>query len=194
MRKEKNQLYEIFQEYDFSFSEIEEIVSLFQLVHFKKNELIQKEGKIANNYYYLNSGFARSYVVDTDGNEVTTNLFSPKNIMLDMSSFFLKEFSIENYQAITDISCWKTTFENAQYLFHNMRNFRESGRARLVQEYHHLKTRSIAMITSPAKERYINLVKTNPELILNIPLKYIASYLGITDATLSRIRKEYVGK
>ena len=68
--------------------------------------------------------------------------------------------------------------------------FREVGRTRLVNNYFELKNHSISIIADPAKERYLNLIKSKPGIIQNVPLKQIATYLGITDTSLSRIRKE----
>jgi len=72
----------------------------------------------------------------------------------------------------------------------NIEAFREIGRTRLINNYFELKNHSVSVITDPAKERYLNLIKTKPSIVQNVPLKQIATYLGITDTSLSRIRKE----
>ena len=68
--------------------------------------------------------------------------------------------------------------------------FREVGRTRLVNNYFELKNHSISVIADQAKDRYLHLIKEKPSIVQNVPLKYIATYLGITDTSLSRIRKE----
>lgn len=68
--------------------------------------------------------------------------------------------------------------------------FREVGRTRLINNYFELKNHSISVIADQAKERYLNLLEEKPSIIKNVPLKHIATYLGITDTSLSRIRKE----
>jgi hypothetical protein len=68
--------------------------------------------------------------------------------------------------------------------------FREVGRTRLVNNYFELKNHSVSIIADPAKDRYLNLLKAKPDIVQNVPLKQIATYLGITDTSLSRIRKE----
>ena len=72
----------------------------------------------------------------------------------------------------------------------NIEAFREIGRTRLINNYFELKNHSVSVITDPAKERYLNLIKTKPSIVQNVPLKQIATYLGITDTSLSRIRNE----
>jgi hypothetical protein len=68
--------------------------------------------------------------------------------------------------------------------------FRDVGRTRLVNNYFELKNHSVSIIADPAKDRYLNLIKDKPDIVQNVPLKQIATYLGITDTSLSRIRKE----
>jgi hypothetical protein len=63
-----------------------------------------------------------------------------------------------------------------------------------VGSYFKLKERTILMITDTAKDRYEKLLKEKPDIFQNASLKHIATYLGITDTSLSRIRKEFVGK
>jgi hypothetical protein len=68
--------------------------------------------------------------------------------------------------------------------------FREVGRTRLVNNYFELKNHSVSIIADSAKDRYLNLIKLKVDIVQNVPLKQIATYLGITDTSLSRIRKE----
>jgi hypothetical protein len=79
-------------------------------------------------------------------------------------------------------------------LFHTLPEFREFGSSVLVKGFSVLKNSILGMITETAEERYANLIKTNPEVLQNAPLKTIAPYLGITDTSLSRIRKEFSHK
>ncbi|MEM6846421.1 MAG: Crp/Fnr family transcriptional regulator [Bacteroidota bacterium] len=183
-------LHKVFKNDNLSAEELETIVSRFTQVTFQKNEYILRAGEIAHYYYFVESGFIRSYAVDTDGNDITTNFYAKAQILIDWPSFFRKAPTKEFYQALTNCVAWRLGFDEFQQLFHSIESFREGGRSRLVGSYFTLKRRSIAMITDPAKERYLQLVKEAPELVQNVPLKHIASYLGVTDTSLSRIRKE----
>lgn len=180
----------IFSPTDFKKSELATILPKFKQVEFKKNDFLQKEGKTENQYWFLESGFARSYVNDTNGNDITTNFYSSGDVVIDWSSFFLRNPTRENIQALTDCVCWQLDFETFQQLFHGIETFREHGRRRLVSSYFALKNHSIAIIADQAKERYIQLLKDKPQIIQNVSLQHIASYLGITKYSLSRIRKE----
>ncbi len=184
-----NFLKTIFIPENFNAKEYEHILSQYQLVEITKNDFFIKEGTTAAYYYFLESGFARSYAIDLEGNDITTKFFSRGDIIIDWHSYFLKTKCREDIQAINNCKAWKITFENFMKLF-SIEAFREVGRTRLVNNYFELKNHSVSLIADPAKLRYLNLMKDKPDIIQNVPLKQIATYLGVTDTSLSRIRKE----
>lgn len=149
-----------------------------------------EEGKPAKYYWFVESGFIRSFVIDTAGNEVSTNFYGKTDIVIDWPAFFMRTPAKEFIQAITDCKCWQLDFETFQQLFHSIEAFREAGRASLVQSYFELKRHSTSLICDQAKDRYLRLLNEKRQIIQQVPLKQIASYLGITDTSLSRIRKE----
>lgn len=189
MMAEQNFLKTIFKEQNFNEVDLEKILNQYQRIEFTKNDFLIKEDSIANYYYFIESGFARSYVIDLEGNDISTKFFSVSDIVIDWHSYFLKTKCRENIQAITACVAWKISFENFMKLF-SIEAFREVGRTRLVNNYFELKNHSVSIIADPAKERYLNLLKLKPDIVQNVPLKQIATYLGITDTSLSRIRKE----
>lgn len=186
---EKHFLTTIFDPKNFKKEDLERILNQYERIEFDKNEFLIQEGSTANFYYFLESGFVRSYVMDLEGNDISTKFFSSTDIVIDWHSYFLKTKCRENMQAITACVAWKITFENFMKLF-AIEAFREVGRTRLVNNYFELKNHSVSIIADPAKDRYLNLLKTKPDIVQNVPLKQIATYLGITDTSLSRIRKE----
>jgi CRP-like cAMP-binding protein len=184
----------VFKANDFSVPELDVIIPSFTQITFAKNDYLLKEGKTEDYYWFIENGFVRSYVVDTEGNDITTNFYSIGDIVIDWASFFIRNPTRENIQALTDCVCWQLDFENFQKLFHSIPSFREQGRTRLVNSYFSLKKKSVSMIADQAKERYLRLVEEKPHIVQNISLKHIATYLGITDTSLSRIRKEISGE
>jgi len=184
----------VFGKSDITKAEIELIIPKFKQVAFDKNSFLLEEGKLANQYWFIQSGFVRSYVVDTEGNDITTNFYSVGDIVIDWPSFFLRNPTRENIQALTDCVCWQLDYETFQELFNNIQSFREQGRTTLVGSYFALKRNSISMIADEAKERYLRLLKEKPHVIQNVSLKHIATFLGVTDTSLSRIRKEIVSE
>lgn len=182
-------LHQIFKPQNFKPDELELVLAQFSLVDFKKNDFIIPEGKTANYYYFIEEGFARSYAIDLDGNAVTTKFFTAEDIVIDWRSYFLKTPTREYIQAITHCKAWRILFDDFMKLF-SIEAFREVGRTKLVNNYFELKNHSTSLIADQAKDRYLALVNQQPEVVQNVPLKLIASYLGITDTSLSRIRKD----
>jgi CRP-like cAMP-binding protein len=172
----------------------EEIAGTFSQKEIRRNEFLSKEGRVCNEYFFLETGFIRAFAHDTDGNDVTTNFYTSNQVVFEVSSFFNRTISKENFQAIVDCGGWYITYEQLNNLFHSLHEFRDFGRSILVKGFSSLKIRMLSMITETAEQRYEALLKTNPEIFQHAALKHIASYLGITDTSLSRIRKEYSKK
>ena len=166
------------------------IAEKFELVEIKNNTIVLAENKTPKATYILETGFIRSFTIDTNGNEITTNIFSPFCFVNDFLSFFKQKPSSENFESLTNCILWKMNYEDVQKNFHSIPEFREFGRMMLIMNYSNLKERMLGMIKNSAEQRYLNLMKQNPDILKNIPLKILASYLGITDTSLSRIRKE----
>lgn len=129
-------------------------------------------------------------MIDFNGNDITTSFIGENDIAIDVVSLFHRIPANENMQALTDICVWKIEFDDFQELYLQLPNFNEWGRAWMAQQLFDFKQKSTAMITLSAKERYMQIVDKSPQIIKYAPLKHIASYLGITDTSLSRIRKE----
>ncbi|WP_346318721.1 Crp/Fnr family transcriptional regulator [Chitinophaga sp. YIM B06452] len=187
---EKHFLTNVFKEGLFTLQELEQIIPQFREVSFAKNDFLLAEGKTAQHYWFIQQGYARSFAVDTEGKDISTDFYTTGDIVIDWTSFFLRTPTRENIQALTDCTCWQLDFETFQQLFHSIESFREAGRKRLVQSYFELKSHNISMIADQAKDRYQRLLKEKPQIFQNVSLKQIATYLGITDTSLSRIRKE----
>jgi len=171
-----------------------EIANAFAPKDIAKNNFLLKEGRISNEYFFLENGFIRAFAHDINGNDVTTNFYSSNQLVFEVSSFFNRGISKENYQATEDCEGWFITYEQLNNLFHSLPEFRDFGRAILVKGFSSLKMRMLSVITETAEQRYQTLLKTNPEIFQHAALKHIASYLGVTDTSLSRIRKEFQKK
>ena len=161
-----------------------------EFIEIAKNELLLKENRVSKKTYFLETGFIRSYTFAASGEEVTTNIFSAPCVVNNFLSFFKQQLAKENFQTLTDCKLWQMSYQDVQVYFHTIPEFREFGRLLLVNNYSLLHERMIGMIKDTAEIRYLKLMKTHPDIFKNVPLKIIASYLGITDTSLSRIRKE----
>ncbi|KOY84425.1 Crp/Fnr family transcriptional regulator [bacterium 336/3] len=169
------------------------IVDQFEEKIFQKDDYLLKEGKTSR-YFFLSEGFLRVFTFDTEGNEVTTYFYSQNRVVFDAASFFLKLPSSENIQAMTECKVYITNFEKLNQLFHSVAAFREFGRQMIVQEFVAYKQRTLAMINQSAEKRYLKLIETNKDVFQFAHLNHIASYLGISERTLNRIRQNFTKK
>jgi len=163
-------------------------------INCSKNDFIVNSGQICNEYYLIEKGIFRSSVYSYDGINVTTGFFNENEILIDASSLFQRIPTVESIQALTDGVLWKIEYQTFQELFHKIEGFREWGRTWMSNQLFVSKQRSLSMITQSAAQRYLDLMEEKPQIIKQVPLKHIASYLGVTDTSLSRIRKEVFKK
>lgn len=189
---QENLIYYIQDILPISHEKAEGIASAFQYRETPKGEFFVKEGKINNESHFVERGYVRSYIFDTEGNEVTTSIFSRDTFASDFSSFFKRTPSKEYIQALTDCKTWYIDFETVQKNFHGASpEFREFGRMLLINNSIDLKNRLLSMFQQTAEQRYADLVEHNFGIFQNVSLKILASYLGVTQTSLSRLRREY---
>ena len=171
-------------------SDLKVIIEAHKPISFAKGDFLLQKGQIANAYYIVETGLIRSYVYDFNGNDITTGFIGKNEIAIDVVSLFNRVPSEEYFQALIDCTCYMIDLETFQGLYHSIKGLNEWGRAWMSSSLFDLKQRTIAMITNTASERYQQLESQHPHILQQAPLKFIASYLGITDSSLSRIRKE----
>jgi CRP-like cAMP-binding protein len=116
----------------------------------KKNEFFLKEGKVSNDYLYLEEGCLLAFTHDTDGNEVTTYFYSRNKYVFEVSSLFMRTASTESIQALTDCRGYSITFDTLNMLFHSLPEFREFGRMMLVKAFAAFKQRTLELINRSA--------------------------------------------
>ena len=171
-------------------ADLDQIYHAHEKINLTKGDYILEKGQVANEYYIVEDGLVRTYLYDYDGNEITTGFSGKNEVVIEVASIFQRIPTQEYIQCLTDCCLWKIDYETFQDLFHKIPAFREWGRAWMAFELYLSKKRATEMITEPAKMRYLHLMEEKPQIIQQAPLKYIASYLGVTDSSLSRIRKE----
>lgn len=159
-------------------------------IDFKKGEVILRNGEVAKDYILIRSGILRKYVIDVNGNEVTTKFYSTGDFSMVVSSFFHQLPSSECIVAISDGEGWKISYTDFMGLLKSVKGLGEWGRKRMSNQLFIAEQRLVDIFVKTATERYLELLSDDPELLEKIPLKYLASYLGVTDSSLSRIRKQ----
>jgi len=193
MNKEKLRKY-IQTIYPLSEEKANELTVDFEPFSFSKGHFLLEENKVNRRTYFLEEGYIRSFTLDKDGQEVTTNIYSAPCFVNDFLSFFKQQPAKQSFQALTDCSGWTMNFETEEKYFHQLPELREFGRLLVLHHFDLLQERMFEMIKEPAENRYLKLLSKHPDIFQNVSLKIIASYLGITDTSLSRIRKEIFQK
>ncbi len=167
-------------------------VEIMTPLSFHEGELIIEKGKINNKEYLLLEGICRSYVVNGQGADITLSFFTdnsciPPNLVRTKS-----DRSILNIQALTDVKLLTFPTEKLMNLMSTHREIELWANAILQKELMQKVEKEINQISLHAKERLIHFRDQYPALENILPHSYIASYLGITNVSLSRIRRELV--
>ena len=109
--------------------------------------------------------------------------------MGEVSSFITKTPSVCFIETLADTRVWRIGYDDLQKIYANTKTGDRFGRLMMEQLYIRKAQRERSFLTQTAEERYLDLLLTAPHILQQIPLKHIASYLGITPQALSRIRK-----
>ena len=173
---------------ELSQEEQDEIKEVFIPQSFKKGEYLTEYGKVNDNLAFVASGYCRVYVIDLEGNEVTIHIAGNVDFIGAISSFIMRKPSEEYVQAITDTEILFLGYNELQKLYAKSKTWEHIGRLIMEGLFLRKQLRVISFIKMTAEERYLYLLMKKPDLILNVPMQYVASFLGVTPETLSRIR------
>ncbi|WP_068598293.1 Crp/Fnr family transcriptional regulator [Vaginella massiliensis] len=174
----------------FTLEQLEQVLVLVKMVDYAKNETILREGEISEYFYFIEKGLVRSYTVDEMGKEHVIQ-FGPENwIVSDRYSTLCHQpakFTIETIEEskIIPISL------KIQSKIHEINPEYMKGMNILLHNHvRHLQDRINLLLSASAKTRYQEFIKLYPNLLQRVPQWMIASYLGITPESLSRVRKD----
>ncbi len=165
----------------------EEINSIAQNVIIPKNEMLIHSGDRCNDLFFVEKGLLRGYYFE-DAKEIT-NWFAPENEFATcFYSFIARQPSFENIQALEDSELIRLSNSALNTIYKKYPETERIGRIITETYYIKLEERLVDLRFKTAKERYQILVDSKPDLLQRVPLGQIATYLGITQETLSRIR------
>jgi len=160
----------------------------------KKGEIILNAGSICNHSFFVEEGLLRSYSIDEQGKEHIIQ-FAPENWMIsDRSSLLFQEpseFYIDAVENTTLIMFEEEFVNKASEVPSKFRTFNQKA---LNNHIRHQQKRINQLLSATAEERYLNFIELYPNVTLRVPQWMIASYLGITPESLSRVRKELARK
>ncbi|MBS1597521.1 MAG: Crp/Fnr family transcriptional regulator [Bacteroidetes bacterium] len=162
----------------------------FQEITVSKNEILEHENKIPRNLYFLSSGFMRLFYHSAEAEEITTYLCESGQFIAPFLSLVKKTKSKENVQCITNCSIQKIERSDLEKLIMQSESFKNFSLTIFEQAINYNETRANDLAVLSAEQRYVKLLNNHPAIIQNVPIQYIASFLGITPESLSRIRRQ----
>ena len=186
--------------FDVFFSHILEKVSLtdkekellktyFTYKKLRKKQFLLEEGEVCHYLSFVERGLLKSYNVDEKGVE-HVNLFAWEGWWTsDLSSFFKEERAVFTIDAIEDSEILMITLADFEKMTLEIPVMDRYFRILFQNSLFTKERRLLGSVTYSAEEKYLRLAESNPKLLLRVPQNLIASYLGITPETLSRIKK-----
>ncbi len=168
---------------------IPEIIKQFTKLQLNKNQYLVERGKVCSYFCYLEQGVLQ-HSIDIQGEEKTTYLALENTSTAALKSFKQKNPSRKNIKALCDCVLWVIDLKKFNDLMTNNEGFRRFYHNLIENQIFLIDDYRINLLTLSPEERYKELLKNNPNLLQQIPLHYLASFLGISSRHMSRIRKK----
>ncbi len=165
-----------------------EMEQCFELIEFKKGDILLDANTHCNFIGFVNNGIIRFYEIKK-GNEKVTAFWFPNEFLSNYRSFLSGEKSNHYIEALSDGGYWKLKKENLFKLYDDFPVIDRLGRKMAEQLYLMITKRVDNLLRETPEERYHNLIDKNSRLLQEVPQYMIASYLGVSAETLSRIKK-----
>jgi CRP-like cAMP-binding protein len=161
-----------------------------KLLKFKKKHILLRPGEIANHIYFISKGLLRAYYTDEDEKEQTFWLMKELDMMASAFSFFTRVPGDLTIEVIEDCELIAIDYDTLEMVYKEFIEFNVVGRV-LTQKYYALSDeRAMILRKKKVTERYWYMQDHHPELLNRVKQKYIASYLGTTSETISRVKEK----
>lgn len=164
------------------------ILSKLVRKEFPKKHIVTKVGQTENHLNFIESGVARFYIPKEE-NDVTFNIVFDTGFLSAYDSFLMQTPATYNIETLTNTVLWQLTYNDLQTIYEETELGNIIGRQAGEELFLKKQKRELSLLNLTAEKRYLNLFSEQPQLLQKVPLKYIASYIGVTPQALSRIRK-----
>ncbi len=167
---------------------MQDVVQSFEQLQLPKGTQILSQGKTCQYLYFIEKGLARSYYINEKGRDITIWFFSDNNLMLSLESFFQQKPGLYQIELLEKSDLYRISYEGLHHLFDRYHGMERFGRLVSIELLNNAVKKLNAIQFQTAQQRYEFLIQKYPDIAYRAPLGHIASYLGITQETLSRIR------
>ena len=162
----------------------------FEKISLSKNEYLLTQGNVCRHLYFLEKGALRGFY-NLDGKEITHWFGFENDFVTSFHSFITRQPAVENIQLLEGSILWGISKDKLTNLFNRHHEIETLVRIVYEKYYIRLEERFVNAQFKTAKELYENLLLQTPYILERVPLGYIASYFGISQETLSRIRSRF---
>ncbi len=162
--------------------------SKLQEVELKKHAILLKYGEVENYMSFISKGIVRFYVPGEES-DLTFGFLFENEFVTAYDSFLTRTPSEYQIETLTDTLLWKISHKDLEEVYESTSSGNTIGRKMAERMFLIKSKRELSLLSKTAEERYLDLFSDRPKLLQQIPLKYIASYIGVTPQALSRIRR-----
>ncbi|MCM4157975.1 Crp/Fnr family transcriptional regulator [Gramella sp. AN32] len=179
---------------DIEEKEISSIIGSCTIKKIRKDEFLLRKNEYCKHTFFVENGLLRQYSIDEKGKEHTIS-FAPENwFVTDRESAYFNQPSAYYIQALEDSEVVAIDENFIHQLSEKIPDFAGFNNKLLHNHIRHLQKRINLLLSASAKERYLQFIDMYPDILLRVPQTMVASYLGITPESLSRVRKELAHK
>jgi CRP-like cAMP-binding protein len=169
---------------------IDKIAACFKLKTFKRNSILLSEGEICKEFYFVQSGCIRTYYITKQGQEKTRYIAFENSIATSISSFISQQQSFEFVDTVEDSELFAISHKDFYQLVSDIPQWERFYRTLLEMAYLYQNKKIENLVTLSAKQRYNKLMDEKPIYIQRLSNKILATYLDITQETLSRLKSK----
>lgn len=175
-------------------NEILSIIENCDIKSFKKGQFLLRKNEQCKHTFFVENGLLRQYSIDEKGKEHILS-FAPENwFVTDRESSYFNQPSAYYIQALEDSSVVMLNEDFIHLLSERFPTFIDFNNRLLHNHIRHLQNRINLLLSAAAEDRYLQFIKMYPDILLRVPQTMVASYLGITPESLSRVRRELAQK
>lgn len=175
---------------DFDDTQLNRIIECFRQKTLRRNSILVAAGDVCKEFYYVDKGCIRTYFINQKGQEKTRLIISDCSIGTALASFIYQKPSFEFVDALEDTELLAISHADFYRLIDEMPQWQTFYQKMLEMAYTFQNKKITSLVTLSAKERFDELLRESPDLMLRVPNRVLASYLDMTQETLSRLKSK----
>jgi CRP-like cAMP-binding protein len=157
----------------------------------QRKDYLLRAGHICRHLYFIESGLLRCFYLKRE-TEICSWFMREGDVIVSIESFLKQQESYESIQVLEDCSLYSIGYNDLQFIYKNFPEFNFTGRVLLEKYFIQWTQQLYGLRMQQAADRYQWLLTNHPDLILRVPAKYLASWIGISDVMLSKVKNNFL--